>query len=335
MYEGPAISLPTRASDGVRVLHLEPNARSAELLRPPTRAHPGGGVVLPSYAAVELGERIDVEMSGPRGSMLKASGVVRTLIPRGRSRAPWIHILLVRTHAHRINHMIDLCSLASREASKPQPRVHPTVLRVRGETPLLESLTRPSREYPGGAVELAWRGPRRIGQPVKVEVSLGAMADPIELMGIIRSVKSTNSSGPSAAKIELSQPHGHRLAYVIDVIRGQRYPTTRAHPRFHVDLEGRWWMGARAESQVIEDLSRGGAFVPTRSEQRPSVGAVVPLEIVDSHGVPLRLESEVVWLSRDPARRGFGTRFRIAQRELSERLSDLLEREVRGEVAWA
>jgi hypothetical protein len=230
--------------------------------------------------------------------------------------------------------MIEMCSTRTREGRPRAQAPEPTVLRVRGDAGLIDSLIPPGPGLPGGAVELAWRGVRRIGEDVKVEISLGAMADPIELIGKIRSVDSASTGGSMAAKIEVLRPHGHRLAYVLDVLRGERQPTTRAHPRFQVDLPGRWWMGARAESQVFEDLTRGGAFIKTRTEQRPAVGSVVPIEIVDSHGVPLRLESEVVWLSRDAARRGFGTRFKIAKRELAERLSDLLEREGQGELGW-
>ena len=57
MYEGSPLPLATRSRDGVRVLHLEPGAISNELLRAPTRTHPGGGVVVPSYAAVQNGDR--------------------------------------------------------------------------------------------------------------------------------------------------------------------------------------------------------------------------------------------------------------------------------------
>ena len=104
--------------------------------------------------------------------------------------------------------------------------------------------------------------------------------------------------------------------------------------RFQVDLSGRWWMGARAQTQVFDDLSRGGAFIRTKGDVQPAVGTPVPVEILDSHGVPLRLHSEVVWHSRDPERLGFGTRFRIASKEIAERLSDLLEREGGPELAW-
>jgi hypothetical protein len=319
------------------VLTLEPDATSAQLLREPTRAHPGGGVVVPSYAAVDSGERVDVEMQAPRGGILRASGVVRAVIPRAGSRAPWLHIIFVRTHAHRVNRMLEL---ASSFDGRPQP--HPiaapasnaTVLRVRGDASLLDSLKLPGGSLVGGAAELAWRGPRRIGEEVKVEISLGAMADPIELVGRINKVSNRAEGGPAPAQIVFSEPHGHRLRYVVDVLRGERSPTTRAYPRYEVDLKGRWWMGARAQDQVFHDLSRGGAFIETKGDLTVAVGTPVPVEIYDRHGVPLRLQSEVVWSSRNPERPGFGTRFRIASKELADRLSDLLEREGQGELAW-
>lgn len=90
---------------------------------------------------------------------------------------------------------------------------------------LLESMHRPGAGSLGGSVELAWRGPRRIGEDVKIEISLGAMADPIELLGKIQSVNPTNNSGTMAAKIEVMRRYGHRLAYVTDVLRGQRAAT--------------------------------------------------------------------------------------------------------------
>ena len=337
MYEGSPLPLPTRARDGVRVLTLEPHATSAQLLRAPTRAHPGGGVVVPSYAAVQSGERVDVEMSDPRGGIVRASGVVRSVIPRPSSPAPWLHIIFVRTHAHRVNRMIEMTSrLESRPAPTPggtRP-TDVTVLRVRGDEHLLESLELPGGSLIGGAVELAWRGARHIGEEVKVEISLGAMADPIELMGRIKTIESKSEGGPEAAKIVVTEPHGHRLLYVAEVLRGQRAATARAYPRYEVDLQGRWWMGARAQDQVFHDLSRGGAFIETRGDLTVAVGTPVPLEIYDRHGVPLRLQSEVVWSSRNPERPGFGTRFRIASKELADRLSDLLEREGQGELAW-
>lgn len=347
--------LPRRAGDQVRVLTLAPTAEVARQLRIPG-AGDGGGAVIPSFSPVVPGERVDITMRdaerGAAAAPITASGVVREVLGRGTHGPRWVHIVVAPSHAHRVRRMIELANApvdvaASRSAGRPTASHRPgssmsgappvieevSTLRVRGTVELLEVLKPSTSSREGGGLELAWRGARAPGQRVQVEVSFGPMADEIVLAGVVAEVTDDARRSIPVARIEIAAAHRHRVHYVVEVLRGIRDANTRAHRRVAVQLPGRWWVGAHEQSQLFGEMSRAGTFV--RTARPPRIGASVPLEFDSPRLGPVRVPAEVVWVSGDPNRSGFGARFKVRTRALAETLSELIEREARPALAWA
>src|SRR5690606_6600424 len=237
-------------------------------------------------------------------------------------------------HAHRMRQMIEA---ASQGAQRSWPGVVDEVatLRVRGTPELLDAMRPPKSLGEGGGIELAWRGARESGQVVLVEISFGASADEIGLAGRIMEVVDHPRRSIPIARIEFDASQRRRAAYVREVLSGLRAATARAHRRYDVQIAGRWWRGARAEQQVFQQLSRGGAFVPAL--ELPPIGSELPIELHDREQGPIRVPAQVMWVSREPGRSGFGTRFRITRREMADALNRFLEREAgpQSRPAWA
>ena len=326
-------SMPRDPANGVRILSLAPSGTTATMLRPSSGSRDGGAVMVRTKELVRAGERVDVEMES-KGRRIVVSGVIREIHPTQRRDENVAHILVVRTHAHRMRQMIQAATEGV-QRSWPSVVEEVATLRVRGTADLLDAMEVPRGTTDGGRIELAWRGAREPGQIVLVEISFGPSADEIGLAGRILEVVDHPRRSIPIARIEFDASQRRRAAYVREVLSGMREATARAHRRYDLQIAGRWWRGARAEQQVFQQISRGGAFVP--AVELPPIGAELPIELHDREQGAIRVPAQVMWVSRDPGRSGFGTRFRITRREVADAINRFLEREAepQSRPAWA
>lgn len=158
---------------------------------------------------------------------------------------------------------------------------------------------------------------------MRIEISFGALADEVELRGTVLSVREASTQRPRTVVIVLGIGEAERVAYVNAVLTGARDASARTHRRVPVDIDARWRWGAVRHASRIRDLSRGGAFVASRS--LPDLGSLVDVEI--RHGgieQTLNFDAVVTWIRTDGDQRGFGVNFKLQNRDLAARLHDLV-----------
>lgn len=204
-------------------------------------------------------------------------------------------------------------------------------------------------------VSLPARSRVQRGDRVRLEVSFGPLADEVDLFGIVA------ESSDDASQLELDDACAAQLAYVLDVLGGQRQAAARRHRRLASSLPVRWSLAAGGASVApspsasspapyesgtgmdiprmppressgpqasrgsqLADISSGGAFIV--STLLPQVGDLVVVQLRSGDVLaPLRVESEVTWV-RDVQgpRRGFGVAFRPQDPTLAKRLQALV-----------
>jgi hypothetical protein len=153
-----------------------------------------------------------------------------------------------------------------------------------------------------------------VGGRAALEVSLGALADEIVVEGVVQTTEA------DAVVLRVEEGLATRVRYLLEVQAGLRHATARRAMRVTCDLPVRWVLDGRGRRTRLGDLSRGGAFL--LSADAPQVGACVEIELQHPQG-PLRLESTVSWVRHGNAP-GFGVCFRLRDRDLANRLTEVL-----------
>ena len=200
----------------------------------------------------------------------------------------------------------------------------PRLLRLRADERCRQML-RCDPDGRGAFIDVPSREAVAIGEPVRVEISFGALSDEVELHGWVMSVDS-NAVGPPRVVIRLRDEHVGRARYVRAVLSGDRPASARSHRRVPTDLPCRWSQGALQHTSRIRDLSRGGAFI--MSTFFPEIGSRVRVGFDvgagPGGGLPgddaLRLDGIVSWVRAEGRVPGFGVSFKLPDRRMAERL---------------
>jgi hypothetical protein len=202
----------------------------------------------------------------------------------------------------------------------------PRLLRLRADDRLVELL----RAGPGlvdAHLEVPSRESVTSGERVRVEISFGALADEVELGGEVVAVRPAEGGKPSTVVIAIDRDDARRVAYVRQVLGGERNASARAHRRVPVDFVVRWRHGDARYTSRLRDISRGGAFIISRA--LPDIGSELEIEIrCDARAPTLALDATVTWVRREGEPVGFGVCFHLANREIAAELSRVVrERE--------
>ena len=310
-------------------------------------------LALRSRAPVPPGLRIEMNFSTGAGSSVDLLGVSRSYMPDGSGNYR-IEVMIAPTHRHRISVLrayalplqADAPIEVQRERTGPRPSRAPTRglsyppashapssepadsnpnlpmrLRVRGGDGLMGALRESPDRRDGGTLRLPVRREARIGRTVLIEVGLGPMVDEVVLAGVIIEARS-HGPGQTDAVIRVVPSHRHRVAYLAQVLRGQREPTARALPRYDMKLKASILRYPRTLPAAVQSVSEAGVFV--RSYVEAEVGSTVDLEIDLKERGPVRLAADVVWQSTDNDRVGFGATFAGGQAALVQRIKDFI-----------
>ncbi len=192
------------------------------------------------------------------------------------------------------------------------------VLRVRADDRLAGMLI---AGQPGEAarLEVPSRETVATGDRITVEVGFGALADEVELVGEVVAIRPQSDGAPHLVVIAIDRRCGRQIAYVRQVLAGNRPASARAHRRVPVDVAVRWRSGELRQVTRARDLSRGGAFI--LSSLLPPVGSTISIEIDEAvGGGTLALDAEVTWLRKEGPETGFGVHFRVRSRSDADRL---------------
>nr|WP_255216063.1 PilZ domain-containing protein [Pseudenhygromyxa sp. WMMC2535] len=176
----------------------------------------------------------------------------------------------------------------------------------------------------GGRIVLPSREEVAIGDSVCVEISFGPLADELVLLGEVASRQHRAGRAP-LLELRFGGEHDDQLRYLHDVLTHQRKASARASRRACVEIPARWSSSLGPQRAEIADISRGGAFL--RSRTPPIVGSSIELEIEDASSQsapPLRVTAVVAWIGRSHGKRGFGVKFRVGEREVAARVSALV-----------
>lgn len=204
------------------------------------------------------------------------------------------------------------------------------LLRLRGDEQLTAMLTQDGPVDPG-TLELSTRESVELGELVRVEISFGAMADEVELSGTVSGV---DRGERNRVRIRISSDHKDRVDYVRGVLSGLRPASARNHRRVPADLAARWRSGDGQFASRVRDLSRGGAFLESRTV--PDVGSPVEVEIeaAAATGSPgLVLSGVVSWVRQAGRDSGFGVCFKLRDREAAAALNRVVRWQERSTEA--
>jgi hypothetical protein len=196
----------------------------------------------------------------------------------------------------------------------------PRVLRLRADDRLIELL----RAGPGlidPHLEVPSRETVVSGERVRVEISFGALADEVDLGGEVIAVRPAEGGKPSTVVIAIDRDDARRVAYVRQVLGGERNASARSHRRVPVDFVVRWRHGDARYTSRLRDISRGGAFIVSRA--LPEIGAELEVEIRcdDARAATLAVDAIVTWVRREGDPVGFGVCFRLPSREVAAELT--------------
>jgi hypothetical protein len=207
------------------------------------------------------------------------------------------------------------------------------ILRVRADEQLASMIRPPPGTSGGGSIEVPSREIVKPGERVRVEISFGPFADEIVLAGVVDQIHSRDGGRAPVLVIRIVRTHAHRMFYVLQVLRGQRVATARAHRRVSSTLEGRWFWGLRPHLCDLKEISRGGTFV--NGPHAPAPDFEFEIEIrTSSREVPLRLPSRVVWVSKERTRPGFGVAFNLVSPAAASLLASLIETQIAQLPVW-
>ncbi len=116
------LALP-RTSAGLRLLQVEAARLQPGMVTLPPGEGGGGGFLIPSREPVVPGDRIDVEVRfSSDADPIRCSGVVFRTTPGAEwGAAPDVHVVVARTHAHRVRYIRQ----AVEGVRPPTARKHP------------------------------------------------------------------------------------------------------------------------------------------------------------------------------------------------------------------
>jgi Tfp pilus assembly protein PilZ len=220
--------------------------------------------------------------------------------------------------------MAHASSLSLPRVSDDGEEASPRLLRLRADQRCLEML-RCDPDGRGAYIDVPSREPVVLGEPVRVEISFGAMSDEVELQGRVMAVEPAAEQRPPRVVIRLGDEHVGRARYVRAVLSGDRPASARSHRRVPTDLACRWSQGALEHTSRVRDLSRGGAFIVStffpEIGSRVRVGLELAAPEAERHGLdPLRLEGVVTWIRAEGRNSGFGVSFKARDRRVAEQL---------------
>jgi hypothetical protein len=182
----------------------------------------------------------------------------------------------------------------------------------------------PAQDDDAGQLCLPSRERVEVGEAVRVEVSFGALADEVVLSGTVAQIRHRPGGGTPRIVVRVAPEHSDRLRYVEEIVQGERAAAARAHRRIQASLRVRWRWAHGEHRSRLADISRGGAFVV--SDRLPEVGSALELEIDTEDTFPLGVEATVSWLRPRGERAGFGVMFKVPDRTVAARLSDVVRR---------
>lgn len=168
LYE--ELALP-RTTAGLRLLQVEAARLGPTMITLPPGEGGGGGFLLPSREPVVPGDRIDVEVAfGHDADPIRCSGVVFRTTPGAEwGAAPDVHVVVARTHAHRIRYIRDAVLGVRLPTARKHPRyragldgrllfgLRPQPLRVSDLSLGGTFVTSPARPRPGSELDLELR----------------------------------------------------------------------------------------------------------------------------------------------------------------------------------
>jgi Tfp pilus assembly protein PilZ len=182
----------------------------------------------------------------------------------------------------------------------------------------------PAQDDDAGQLCIPTRERVGVGQAVRVEVSFGALADEVVLAGTVARIWPHREDGTPRIVVRVSAEHADRVRYVEEIVQGERAAAARAHHRVKADLRVRWRWAHGEHRSRLADISRGGAFVV--SDRLPELGSPLEIEIDVDETLPLGVEGVVSWLRPRGERSGFGVMFKVPDRSVAARLSDVVRR---------
>lgn len=206
------------------------------------------------------------------------------------------------------------------------------LLRLRADDRLRRAL------QPGSATEAARlhvssRATVERGELVAVEVSFGPHADEVVLHGMVAEVQPSVGDRSPRVVIALPRAEVERVRYLRAVLEGNREASARRDRRIAVDLPVTWRCGVDQHASRIRDLSRGGAFIASRS--LPRIGERLEIEIASRSDGALHVPAIVTWV-RSKGEVGFGVQFQLRNRDVAARLTAVVrEHELAGREATA
>ncbi len=207
------------------------------------------------------------------------------------------------------------------------------LLRLRADDMLLSMLRSPPGQSGGGSIEVPSREGVVPGERVNVEVSFGPLADEVLLSGVVARIHERGGGKAPVVEIPIVRTHAHRTVYVLEVLKGLREPTARAHRRVPVTADGRFFWGMRPRLFRVEELSAGGVFIP--ATEFPSAGKRFDVELSFGRGeLPLRVPAVSVWHSPAGPRIGFGVQFKVGDRQSADRLQSIVRAHTPAQKAW-
>jgi Tfp pilus assembly protein PilZ len=206
------------------------------------------------------------------------------------------------------------------------PPAGPRVFRLRAG-PTLEHLLMPGEGGEVARLEVSTRDPIVVDEVVRIEISLGPMADEVELDGHVVSVSGSGDGAPDLVLVAFGPEQEPRVRYLRHVLEGRRDASARRYRRVPVDLDVRWRCGRARYASKLSDLSRGGAFIVSRC--LPSIGDEVELEILADEPGALQFEAVVSWVRPRGQQTGFGVSFRLTDRTAAAALTDVVRRQER------
>ncbi len=196
------------------------------------------------------------------------------------------------------------------------------MLRVRG-TPKLADTMEQLGEDAGRLTVPLLRDRVANGQLVRLELSLGALADEVVIDGRVVEERAAPVHGREAV-ITVIADHVARLCYARAVLFGERPAAARGSRRVSAELPVLWEReGERLRARTL-DLSRGGAFI--RALDLPEVGERLEVEFPVSSTERVQVPSVVAWVSEDRRRPGFGVSFKFSDRGVAAMVQDLVRR---------
>jgi uncharacterized protein (TIGR02266 family) len=173
-----------------------------------------------------------------------------------------------------------------------------------------------------------------VGEAIRLEIGLGPHADEVVLDGTIVDVQPGSGEtdgadgGAPIVVCRIEQRHADRLAYILEVLEGDRQPVARRFRRVRARVTVRWSARAKSPTRVhhtfTADLSAGGAFIVCRDSPLRDTTLSIELRLQPGEA-PIELEAVVTWSGTAHGQPGFGVKFNHVDRTVFARLQDIVD----------